>query len=775
MQVTSAPTEADSQQHTMNEEPLLSAVKLEARDTFTCLLCNTVVTTTADNNTATCPQDDCQVSAEGTLFASTYLLTEKLGAGGWGSVYKCTHQLLQKTLAIKLLHKHMVKDRNSLLRFQREARILSSLSHPNIIGIEDHGWTPQPYIAMELLEGEPLSAIIEKEGRLPAERAVPIFLQICGALDAAHQIGVVHRDLKPENVFFTRNGDVRVLDFGVAKLSENTLTATGETFGSPCYMSPEQCMGIPLDARSDIYSLGCLMYQTLSGKPPFSGGSSLDVIRAQLMDMPSPLNQPDEELVAPIQLERIITRCLAKEPEARFESAAEVSQALSQADLKLVAPVRLEQFPRVWPGTLCGVITMFAMAGCICAQIPMFAIAALVLMVLSAVVGQSYFAYCIFLQKELIEKAGFKARLNSLTTVALFWLAPVAGVCLYSLMSKTGIPLWISAGLCFSLAIALVCFSLADFHTFVAQRKGRTKVPYLLLLILLISAAAIVPMAGFFFLPLDAYSFLLRITLAALSGSLSFILLWFINSALNAASDPDYKTDIKKEKLVGAATAMILVSSLIVSQNIFWATDEKIQDAYRAFSSGKDIAEHHRSVREATRGNDPEKRLTALAALSSAQNQMSYETEENLGWANLNRSKLTEADEAFDRAIELNPAEPYSLLGGISGAILSDNSKKAGKIAEKGIATCSQTLWPAPVLKFFAGKASRQEMLDAIPPMVPGMAAEAHFYSGMGYLRDNKKAEALKEFQKVLTYNCPEFVEHQLAASLLAKEQEAKK
>lgn len=773
MQLNSGAHDERPDQLTTMKEDNLQAVKVVQDDAVTCLLCNTALSVTANHPEAICQQDSCTVSVAGTLFASSYLLTKKLGAGGWGSVYECKQLPLQKTLAIKLLHKHMVRDRNTLLRFQREARILSSLSHPNVVSIEDHGWAPQPFIAMELLEGQPLSSLIEKKGRLPAEEAVPIFQQICGALEAAHQIGVVHRDLKPENVFLTNSAEVKVLDFGVAKLSENTLTATGETFGSPGYMSPEQCMGDPLDSRSDIYSLGCLMYQTLTGKPPFDGTNTLDIIRAQLMDMPAPLNQAGCEIAVPTQLERIITRCLAKEPEARFESAAEVSQALSEADLRISPPAYLMEFPLTWTGTICGVITMLCIVLAISTQKSEVSQSALLVMALSTLLAQSYFTYCIFMQKELITKTGFKPRLSPLATIALLWLAPTAGVGIHTSLGAIGLPGWISAGLCFSGAIAMVCYSLADFHTFIAQRKGRTKVSYVMLLLLLISTSFIVPIAAFFFMQLDAYSFLLRVTLIAIGGSLSFLLLWLLNCALRSCADPDYTPVIANGKLVGASLATLLLSSLIVSQNVFWTTDERFQEAYRQHYDAGTVVPA--LPQEATKeGATPEAVLGEWKARSDAQHQLDYNTEEVLGWKNMDLMKFADAEAAFDRAIKLNPCEPYSLLGGISNAILSNKNDKARSIALKGLDTCSPTTWPAPVFKFFAGKISRQEMFDAIPPLVPGFEAEAHFYSGIDYLRENNRAEATKEFQKVIDSKCTEYSEYTAARSLLAKNRKAK-
>ncbi len=162
--------------------------------TFVCLLCRK-----EGAAEFICAKDGCVVRADGTLFAKAYLLQQKMASGGWGTVYKCEHVFLKKTVAIKILHSHMLAEKNSLLRFQREARILSSLNHENVVALSDHGWIPRPFIAMEYLEGRLLSELIS-EGPIPPPKAISLFKQICCALEAAHNAGVIHRDLKPANL-----------------------------------------------------------------------------------------------------------------------------------------------------------------------------------------------------------------------------------------------------------------------------------------------------------------------------------------------------------------------------------------------------------------------------------------------------------------------------------------------------------------------------------------------------------------------------------------------
>lgn len=222
-------------------------------------------------------------SLVGKTIAGHYEIVSFLGEGGMSTVYKAKHILLDSIRAIKILHLPRAGDGKILQRFQQEAKASFFLSHPNIVRVYDFGIEPsmqQPYLVMDCLEGKPLSNVLENEP-ISSERAINIISQVCNALEHAHTKGIVHRDIKPANIILSKDasgGEIaQLVDFGIAKLINpeegNDLTQTGEVFGTPLYMSPEQCLGRNVDKRSDIYSLGCVMYECLAGKPPFQGAS----------------------------------------------------------------------------------------------------------------------------------------------------------------------------------------------------------------------------------------------------------------------------------------------------------------------------------------------------------------------------------------------------------------------------------------------------------------------------------------------------------------------
>lgn len=272
-------------------------------------------------------------------------IIEQIGKGGMAVVYKARHLVMNKPVAVKLLLPHLTSDPISLKRFQQEAQATATLNHNNIVRIYDCGLSNgQAFIIMDFIEGTSLEQVVRKEALTP-ERAVEIFIQICEALNHAHEKGIIHRDLKPSNVMLTtdKNGFdvVKVVDFGIAKLlttddgQMNNLTQTGDVFGSPLYMSPEQCAGKRLDSRSDVYSLGCLMYEALTGNAPIVGANFLDTMQKHLTDLPEPF--PPALLKNPLakRLQTIVFTCLAKEPSARYGTMKEVVDALRNA---LVAP-----------------------------------------------------------------------------------------------------------------------------------------------------------------------------------------------------------------------------------------------------------------------------------------------------------------------------------------------------------------------------------------------------------------------------------------------------
>ena len=269
----------------------------------------------------------------GTVIDERYRVEAVLGQGGMGLVYRATHTRLGKTLAIKVLQASM-RDENALTRFQREAESASAIGDAHIVDVSDFGTLPDgsTYIVMECLRGVDLSTAIESQGPMPVDRVCHIGIQLCRALGAAHEIGVVHRDLKPENVFLIESdGDpdfVKVLDFGIAKVAHavDGLTRDNDFLGTPHYMSPEQCEGRDLDHRTDIYALGVLLYEMVSARVPHDADTAIAILHRHVYERPTPIDLyvPD----VPHSFKRIIGRCLAKKPEQRYDSMHELKADL---------------------------------------------------------------------------------------------------------------------------------------------------------------------------------------------------------------------------------------------------------------------------------------------------------------------------------------------------------------------------------------------------------------------------------------------------------------
>lgn len=288
-----------------------------------------------------CPYDTAELQRvadrfhPGAVFAEKYEVIEALGSGGMSTVYKAKHKFLEKPVAIKLLNAHLASDGKAVQRFQLEAKAAYDLKHPNLISIYDFGISPdgQAYIVMDYLEGESLSDRIERHGKLPLMEALPIFADIASGLAHAHEHNVLHRDIKPSNVMLTssESGATKALivDFGLAKNYEDDslkLTQTGEIFGSPLYMSPEQCRGSVLDRRSDIYSFGCLMYETLTGYVPIRGTNALETFRLKCTEVPPPF---PSTLEIPGWLTNLIMSTLRIEVEQRPLSCNHIFEAIS--------------------------------------------------------------------------------------------------------------------------------------------------------------------------------------------------------------------------------------------------------------------------------------------------------------------------------------------------------------------------------------------------------------------------------------------------------------
>lgn len=285
----------------------------------------------------------------GMLINEKYQVVSLIGSGGMGTVYRVHQVFLGKEFAFKVLDLHNRSD-VSVRRFQQEARTASQLQHPNLVEVHDFGMIAdeQPYIVMDLVEGETLAHLLKARVSLPVDYVVALSLQVCFGLLYAHEKGVVHRDIKPANILLLHpesiptEGTVKIVDFGIAKLTQSedgqiqSLTQTGEIFGSPLYMSPEQCRGTAVDRRSDIYSLGCVMFEALTGSPPFFGDSAMATMLKRLSEEPVSLKEGSLGNEFPAQLENIVRKMLRIEPSDRYQDLKDVIKdlvALQRSDV----------------------------------------------------------------------------------------------------------------------------------------------------------------------------------------------------------------------------------------------------------------------------------------------------------------------------------------------------------------------------------------------------------------------------------------------------------
>jgi len=272
----------------------------------------------------------------GTVLGERFLVHEKLGQGGSGTIYRAEHVTLRRKVAIKVLHTELSRDDLAVERFRREATTVAEIDNEHIVEIHDFGRTHDGrlYLAMELLEGETLDGVLARDKQLSVERAADILIQVGEALMEAHAIGYVHRDLRPRNIYLSvRRGKanfIKLLDFGLAKLVETegqaASTSLGMTFGDPRYMSPEQARGDRIDRRADIYQLGCVAYEILTGAPPFAGNRVFDILTKQVTEAPQPL--PTRRPGIPLWMEAAVTKMLAKDPDNRFATTTRMVEAL---------------------------------------------------------------------------------------------------------------------------------------------------------------------------------------------------------------------------------------------------------------------------------------------------------------------------------------------------------------------------------------------------------------------------------------------------------------
>lgn len=297
-----------------------------------------------------CPADGtllCPVGVDplvGTEIGSYYVVNE-IGRGGSSKVYKAENKQIGRTVALKVLDCRLASDLESVKRFEYSARAICKLTHPSISSVFDYGLLPdsRPYVVMEFVPGETLAQRLKRD-RPNSEEAIKLLLQICDAMQTAHENGILHRDLKASNMMIDENGNIRLVDFGLAKIVHGdkditSITMTGTLLGTPAYMSPEQCLGQETDARSDIYSLGCVMYELLTGKTPFQAESAFALMQKHIDETaPRPAQVADG---SGVQLDTIVMKCLEKDPAMRFQSMGEVKETLNNS--KLLTPGKPRQ------------------------------------------------------------------------------------------------------------------------------------------------------------------------------------------------------------------------------------------------------------------------------------------------------------------------------------------------------------------------------------------------------------------------------------------------
>lgn len=295
---------------------------------------------------------DAAGELSGVTLGGKYRILRKIGSGGIGAVYAAEHVALGSHVAVKVLRGAAAMDASEIARLRREARVQVSIEHPNVIRVLDLDQLPDGsiYVVMELLQGRSLAARLKAGGPLPAAEAVPIFRQVCRALNAAHQLGVVHRDLKPGNVFLCDDKVVKVLDFGMSKFAEaESLTQDGYTLGTPEYMSPEQCIGAPVDARTDLYSFGVLMYEAITGALPIAGKNRREFLDLHQRAIPKSMRERRPHLDIPPELDEAVMLCLRKRAAERPASARELDKLLARVNINTNAGPSESQ-PPITPG-----------------------------------------------------------------------------------------------------------------------------------------------------------------------------------------------------------------------------------------------------------------------------------------------------------------------------------------------------------------------------------------------------------------------------------------
>jgi serine/threonine-protein kinase len=301
------------------------------------------------------------------LLGGRYELDGVVGRGGMAEVYRARDIRLDRIVAIKTLRADLARDQIFQARFRREAQSAASLNHPSIVAVYDTGedmasGLPVPYIVMEYVDGRTVRDLLQEGHRLLPERSLEIIDGVLRALDYSHQAGIVHRDIKPGNVMVTRNGDIKVMDFGIARAmsdAQSTMTQTAQVIGTAQYLSPEQARGERVDSRSDLYSTGCLLYELLTGRPPFTGDSPVAIAYQHVRENPVPPSRVDPDV--PPWADAIVLKAMAKSPADRYQTAgdmrADLQRAASGMPVAAAPPTRFDMYPqtqRMGAGTMMG-------------------------------------------------------------------------------------------------------------------------------------------------------------------------------------------------------------------------------------------------------------------------------------------------------------------------------------------------------------------------------------------------------------------------------------
>jgi len=274
---------------------------------------------------------------DGDVIDERYEISAHLGSGGMAEVYCAKDMQLGRNVALKILHERFAADEEFVERFKREASSAAGLAHQHVVGVYDRGeWDGTSYIAMEFVQGRTLKQIIVEHGPLEPQRAVDVTVQILRAARFAHRRGIIHRDFKPQNVIVDDEGRAKVTDFGIARAGASDMTQTGSILGTAQYLSPEQAQGHAVGARSDLYSIGIILYELLTGRVPFEADSAVTIALKQVSEAPVPPSRLSPRVTP--ELESVVLRALAKEPHDRFADADEFIAALDAAASRIPSP-----------------------------------------------------------------------------------------------------------------------------------------------------------------------------------------------------------------------------------------------------------------------------------------------------------------------------------------------------------------------------------------------------------------------------------------------------